>query len=484
MTLRSGSLAAVSVACAVAAAILLAAVVIERVKPTPEPVALVIDPGTPPEATAPPAPAPAPAATPPPDVELLHATSSVVAVSSLVQNAKIRPEHLVDGDLETAWNSRTGDLRPWIRFRVPKAARVHEVRLTVGFTHSDKGDDWFVMNHRIRAVELSRDGAALGRFLLDPDNRALQRIPLDQPGGDFTLAIVDAVPGTRAGWREIAISELEVWGALPAGTAPAHAGPQVRVGDLDDAPALAMLAGADGPFRDEHAYCEQFNAQQARAGADAAKAHADAKAERKRLGEPELEEMGDDFSHGDGDCSTSGFRDGPESLDAARSAPIRAARVFSTKDDWWTSRVCHMLVETATGWYMPWSRACGSNFTDFGFEFPMYIDELALHGSTLIFRYRMALEEPEAEVQELVVCQRSASLVVVCTEPIAIARWSAPGIRGEARHGDPPVPRHLEWRLNATLSTDQHQLVVSPADPDFPIKATAAVLGTHALQAD
>ena len=39
MTLRSGSLAAVSVACAVAAAILLVAAVIERVKPTPEPVA-------------------------------------------------------------------------------------------------------------------------------------------------------------------------------------------------------------------------------------------------------------------------------------------------------------------------------------------------------------------------------------------------------------------------------------------------------------
>jgi hypothetical protein len=65
-----------------------------------------------------------------------------------------------------------------------------------------------------------------------------------------------------------------------------------------------------------------------------------------------------------------------------------------------------------------------------------------------------------------------------------IARWSAPGIRGEARHGDPAVPRRLEWRLNARLSTDQHQLIVSPADPDFPIKATTAVLGTHALQAD
>ena len=87
-------MAAVSVACAVAAALLLASAVIERVKPTPEPVAQAIDPWAPPEATAPPDAAPA---TPPP-VELLHAVPSTVAVSSTVDNAAILPEHLVDRD--------------------------------------------------------------------------------------------------------------------------------------------------------------------------------------------------------------------------------------------------------------------------------------------------------------------------------------------------------------------------------------------------
>ena len=132
MTLRSGSLAALSVACAVAAAILLAAAVIERVKPTPEPVALVIDPGAPPEATAPPDAAPAA----PQPVELLHAVPSTVAVSSTVDNAAILPEHLVDRDLATAWNSRTGDTAgAWIAVRVPREVRVDQIRMSAGFTH-------------------------------------------------------------------------------------------------------------------------------------------------------------------------------------------------------------------------------------------------------------------------------------------------------------------------------------------------------------
>jgi hypothetical protein len=44
------------------------------------------------------------------EVELLHGVASTVQVSSTVKNRAIRPEHLVDGDFKTAWNSVTGSL--------------------------------------------------------------------------------------------------------------------------------------------------------------------------------------------------------------------------------------------------------------------------------------------------------------------------------------------------------------------------------------
>ena len=68
--------------------------------------------------------APAPRQPPTPAVELLHLAGAKVAVSSTVANAKLPPTALVDGDLKTAWNSRTGDLRgAWIAIRVHPVSR-------------------------------------------------------------------------------------------------------------------------------------------------------------------------------------------------------------------------------------------------------------------------------------------------------------------------------------------------------------------------
>jgi hypothetical protein len=239
MTLRSGSMAAVSVASAVAAAILLAAAVIERVKPTPEPVARALDPSAPPGATAPPDAAPAA----PQPVELLHAVPSTVAVSSTVDNAAILPEHLVDRDLATAWNSRTGDTAgAWIAIRVPREVHVDEIRMSAGFTHQGPKGDLFTMNQRIQQVRVSRAGAVILEKRLDPESRNLQELPIDAAGGDFRIEVTELIPGTELTWREVCVSELEVWGTLPASMTPSDQRPTVRVGSLDPRPTLGIRA--------------------------------------------------------------------------------------------------------------------------------------------------------------------------------------------------------------------------------------------------
>jgi hypothetical protein len=234
MRLHSGSIA---ISVALAAVILLSVAVIERVRPILAPAAQASDP----------APGPAPAA--PPDaaaaaqpVELLHAVPSTVAVSSTVDNAAILPEHLVDRDLETAWNSRTGDTGAWIAVRVPREVHVDRIRMSAGFTHQDPKGDLFTMNQRIQQVRVSRAGTVILEQRLDPGSRNLQELPIDAAGGDFRIEVTELIPGTEASWREVCVSELEVWGTLPASMTPVPQQPTVRVGSLELRPALGIRA--------------------------------------------------------------------------------------------------------------------------------------------------------------------------------------------------------------------------------------------------
>lgn len=181
-------------------------------------------------------------------VNLLVSAPATVAVSSTVANAKILPEHLVDGDPATAWNSRTGDVvGAWIAFRVPADAFVYAIRMSAGFTLADKRGDLFTMNPRLKRVRVSRAGKLLGERVLDPAQRGLQELAVGAPGGDFKIEIVEVVPGSKPAWREACVSELEVWGTLAAGAAPVPSRPAIRIGSLD-APALSGAACARAVF--------------------------------------------------------------------------------------------------------------------------------------------------------------------------------------------------------------------------------------------
>ncbi len=158
-------------------------------------------------------------------VNLLTHAPTTIAVSSTVDSAAFLPEHLVDGDRSTAWNSAAGDRNAWIAFRVPADAHVTAIKMTVGFT----ARDWFKQNLRIDKVKIEHDGKTT-TAKLDPDSKELQTIALDSSGGDYTISIASTVPGTNKDWDEVVVSELEVWGTSSGSTTQK---PRVIIGSLD-----------------------------------------------------------------------------------------------------------------------------------------------------------------------------------------------------------------------------------------------------------
>jgi hypothetical protein len=182
------------------------------------------------------APAPADAAAPLDD--LLHFTDARIGVSSKVDNPRDLAEHVADGRLDTAWNGKTNDLvGGWLGFRVPSAARVRVIELTVGYVAKSKtGEDLFAANHRISRVRLTRDGESLGEHAFDPESRDFQRIALDAPGGDFKLEVLETKPGSRATWKELVVSELRVFGVAGAAKRATAGIPRVSVGGFDAPP--------------------------------------------------------------------------------------------------------------------------------------------------------------------------------------------------------------------------------------------------------
>ncbi len=172
---------------------------------------------------------------PVPAVNLLTAVPTVVAVSSTVANPKIQPAHLVDGSLETAWNSRTGEASSGhgSPSGSPPTCRSTRIKLTVGFTKVDKKwGDLFTMNPRIKRVRVTHSGTATDK-VLDPELRTLQSIAIGKGGGDYTIEVLEVVPGTRKDWQEVNVSEPRGLGRAPSKSRVAKATPVVHIGGFD-----------------------------------------------------------------------------------------------------------------------------------------------------------------------------------------------------------------------------------------------------------
>jgi hypothetical protein len=148
-------------------------------------------------------------------------TVDLIAVSSRVDNGGETPLAVVDGDLATAWSSKTDDLAgAWVALRVFGKTKIASVGLTVGMT---KNDALFKQNVRIAEVQLSwtpitdskgttgAETVLVDHSPLDPDSKVMQRIPIDIQGPGIVKITVQSVKaGTRPDWREATISEIEL----------------------------------------------------------------------------------------------------------------------------------------------------------------------------------------------------------------------------------------------------------------------------------
>jgi hypothetical protein len=170
-------------------------------------------------------------APPPPSIDLLTSTTTHVAVSSAYHDDPLQIDDLVDGDPETAWNSRSGDLvGASIEVRVPPEATVTSIELTAGFTHRTERADLFTGNHRVTRVRVAHDGAVT-EHALDPESRELQTIPVTGGGGVYRIEVAALEPGSNASWQEVCISELRVMGRVPDAREGARY-PQLSIGAL------------------------------------------------------------------------------------------------------------------------------------------------------------------------------------------------------------------------------------------------------------
>lgn len=175
----------------------------------------------------------------------MHAGLSRIGVSSAYHDDVSQVARIADGDLETAWNSRTGDLGAWIELAVPPDATVRAVALTTGFTHVTPRADLFTGNLRVSRVRLSRDGVTLGEYDLDTTSRALVEIPVNGPGGVFRLQVLVTAAGERADWREICGSEVRVFGISSSATAD-RSSPGTSIGPVVGVSSADEVAGSDG----------------------------------------------------------------------------------------------------------------------------------------------------------------------------------------------------------------------------------------------
>jgi hypothetical protein len=260
----------------------------------------------------------------PREADLLREGAGAVVVSSTVSNAVDRPEHLVDGKLDTAWSSKTGDLRPWIAFTVDEKARVTELRLTVGYTKREK----FAQNHRITKVRVTRAGKLVVEQTLDPEKPTLQAIPASGAGGEWRLEVVETVAGSKPKWKEVCITELQVIGHPDVKVqTPVTRAPQVHVGARPKKPLPTRLVDArpGDELDDVQQFCDAF--------------------EKKHSNEctpnsDDPEDMSCVDASEPGNCDATGIA----SLDDAKAPWVDATIFESTGDPTYGSTSCNLAV--------------------------------------------------------------------------------------------------------------------------------------------
>lgn len=309
-------------------------------------------------------------------VDLVHHLGLIVSVSSTVGNGRDLPAHLIDGDLHTAWSSRTGELAgARLSVSLPDDAEVTAIALTAGLTRTVP-QDLFRMNPRVARVEISRDGVVLREAALDVENPALQTLPVSGRGGRWTVRVREVRPGSRPAWREVSISELRVMGRAPA---RAHTPPQVWIEGASLGRGREAVA-VQGPWSAPGGFCASLPTT------DPGRCHS-----------PYTEE---------GTVSVCGCVEGGESPQGvtqlpAPQGPVRAATVRRIIEDVHDLDPCVLLLETARGTFaLPDFATCGEPRIAHDYSVITHVDALAVTprpdgGATLVARIREVEDRPE-----------------------------------------------------------------------------------------
>lgn len=166
-------------------------------------------------------------------VELQRLVETTIVASSNYRDDPDQVAKLTDDDFRTAWNSATmaeGDTTSQtLTLTLPEGVRVHAIGFTAGYTKIDGSRDLFTMNRRLTDIVVRHGEHSTEAILLEED-RDIQDIEIpaeDFPGehgGEWVIELRGWVQGSRADWRELAISELRILGEVGSATArePSH----------------------------------------------------------------------------------------------------------------------------------------------------------------------------------------------------------------------------------------------------------------------
>ena len=122
----------------------------------------------------------------------------------------VSADTVVDGRLDTAWNTYGRSVGEWISFAMPdgREGRMAGLRIVNGYAKSDKT---YKQNARARTVALYCDSQLVERFTIE-DHDALQTFYLAEPahGKMFRMVIEEVYSGSK--YSDLCITEIELLG--------------------------------------------------------------------------------------------------------------------------------------------------------------------------------------------------------------------------------------------------------------------------------
>ncbi len=138
------------------------------------------------------------------------------------QGQTYKPEHLIDGRLDTSWQPRGSKLDSkgqFVRlyFKAPATAEggpkplITALSVANGYQAITKGVDQFYNNSRLRMISVHFSDGTQQRAFLPPNRKGFVRLRLWPKRSKWLLLQIESIyPGKK--YRDVGVSEIKVWG--------------------------------------------------------------------------------------------------------------------------------------------------------------------------------------------------------------------------------------------------------------------------------